>query len=117
MCDCGAAFFVRVFNVWFKKNCLIGFSKIEITLDRLEKGKGEEHMRRESKLVFDTVYQKPCLVAMTRAAYRNAYMKMHEPKPRKKNSTTTRRNGKKIKKTNRYLNLSSFNFILSVVSV
>lgn len=91
MCDCGATFFVRVFNVWFKKNCLIGFSKIEITVDRLEEGKGEEHMRRESKLVFDTVYQKPCLVAMTRAAYSNAYMKMHESKPRKKklhNNTT-----------------------------
>lgn len=69
-----------------KKNCLIGFSKIEITVNRLEKGKGEEHMRRESKLVFDTVYQKPCLVAMTRAAYSNAYMKMHESKPRKKNT-------------------------------
>lgn len=118
VCVSAALHFLFVFLMCgLKKNCLIGFSKIEITVDRLEKGKGEEHVRRESKLVFDTVYQKPCLVAMTRAAYRNAYMKMHEPKPRKKlhNNTTKWKENKK--KTNRYLNLSSFNFILSVVSV
>lgn len=75
MCVCGALLFVGSPNVcvcvFFVNKLFNWFSKIEMQCT--EKGKEERaHMNRESKLVFDTFYQKamhtmPSRAAMTRA--------------------------------------------------
>lgn len=72
--------FCRFFCCW---NYLIGFSKIESRSGHILRRKqgGRMHdVQGIAKLVFDTVYQKTSVTAMTRAAYHNviAYTHIHK---------------------------------------